>query len=105
MGSAYCCGEYSNRHIKSMITTYSNSALAPRSSSGLSGLGNLLAEPLLVVGVSTFWFLTLPFVAASLFCVRIWDTITSRPNPLILRRSAAAKSTQHRRGSAKAAHV
>ena len=92
-----------------MTTTYSDSALAPRSSFGSSELRTLLIQPLLVVGVSTFWLVTLPFVAVSLLWVKVWDAIAChRTNPLILRRGPAAKGVpdpQHRTGPARAAHV
>jgi len=93
-----------------MIATYSDSGLTPHSTFGSS-----LIEPLLVVGVSTFWLVTLPFFAASLFFVKVWETIValksggiSRANPLILRRGPMAKgiaASPHRSGSARAAHV
>ncbi len=51
-----------------------------------------LVEPFLVVAVAIFWLVALPFVAVSLACVRIWDTLVAlksskaaSPNPLILR--------------------
>ena len=59
---------------------------------GLTDLKSALLEPVLVVGVSAFWIVTLPFAAVSLLGVKIWDTAsafsrkTTTRNPLILRR-------------------
>jgi hypothetical protein len=50
-----------------------------------SPLKVLFIEPLLVVGVSAFWLVTLPFVAAALVAMKLWDTLTCRPDPLFLR--------------------
>jgi hypothetical protein len=75
-----------------MTLTYSYPALTPGPSFGLSKLKAIFIEPVLVVGVSAFWLLMLPFVGLSLLCVRIGDTIAaSLANPLILRRGDAAK--------------
>jgi hypothetical protein len=74
-----------------MTSTYSQSTLAPRSF-GAAELKAALVEPLLVVGVSAFWLVTLPVAAISLFAVKIWDTAAGfargpvQTNPLILRR-------------------
>jgi hypothetical protein len=73
-----------------------------------SRLKTLCIEPLLVVGVSAFWLFTLPFVGVALSAVKVWDTLTSRPNPLILRRGAAAGNVlarQHPDSMTEAAHV
>ena len=76
-----------------MTTIYSHSALTPRPF-GLSELKAILIEPFLVVGVSVFWIVTLPFTAVSLLVVKVWDIVSgySRANPLILRRGNAGKS-------------
>ena len=64
---------------------------------GLTDLKSALLEPLLVVGVSAFWFVTLPFAAVSLLGVKLWETgsafshKTASRNPLILRRGQVAK--------------
>lgn len=74
-----------------MTSTYSQSALTPRSF-GSADLKTALLEPVLVVGVSAFWLAALPFAAVSLFAVKIWDTASAfahgsvQSNPLILRR-------------------
>ena len=57
-----------------------------------STLTALVAEPLLVAGVSAFWLVTLPFVAASLVAVKLWDTLTYRRDPLFLRRGAVTNA-------------
>lgn len=78
-----------------MTSTYSQSVLNPRSF-GSADLKAALLEPLLVVGVSAFWLVTLPFAAVALFAVKIWDTAWAfahgsvQANPLILRRGQAA---------------
>ena len=80
-----------------MTNTYSHAALTSRPF-GLAELKANLIEPFLVVGVSLFWIVTLPFAAAALFGVKIWDAVsvfsrsTSRNHPLILRRGAVGKS-------------
>ena len=75
-----------------MTTTFSDSA----HSFGFTELKAALVEPVLVVGSALFWVAALPFVALSLMCVKIWDTLMAlksgagvRPNPLILRRGLA----------------
>lgn len=76
-----------------MITTYFHPTLDSHPASGLSQVKAALIEPILIVGVAAFWLVALPFVAASLACVRVWDTLvaiksgrSAHPNPLILRR-------------------
>lgn len=61
---------------------------------GLSDLQAILMESLLVVGVSLFWIVTLPFAAFSLLGLRGWETVSglSRANPLILRRGSVPSS-------------
>jgi hypothetical protein len=78
-----------------MTTTFSDSALAPHSC-GFAEVRTALVEPALVVGAALFWVVVIPFVALSLMCVKIWDTLLAltsgagvRPNPLILRRGLA----------------
>ena len=73
-----------------MRKTFSNSALTLQSL-GFSELKIALVEPALVLSAIFFWIATLPFVALSLRCVEIWDTLTAfkpaagvRSNPLIL---------------------
>jgi hypothetical protein len=62
------------------------------------------AEPVLAIGVALFWLVALPFGAALLALVKVWDTCIAlltghaiRPNPLILRigpaQSSAAESS------------
>lgn len=83
-----------------MTSTYTQSALSPRPF-GSAEMKAALLEPLLVVGVSAFWLVTLPFVAVSLFAVKIWDTANAfahgsvQANPLILRRGMAAQAPAH----------
>lgn len=78
-----------------MTTVYSNSSVADRSF-GLADLKSLLLEPFLVLGVSAFWLLTLPFAAVAMLAVKIWDKCAPSLNransahPLILRRGAAS---------------
>lgn len=97
-----------------MTTTFSDPAFAPQPSSfGFSELGTALLEPLLVVGASLFWLVALPFVALSLMCVKIWDTVAAlrmgtaaRANPLILRSGAPKTIPALSEGkSAKAAQI
>ncbi|MBA3962922.1 MAG: hypothetical protein H0X40_13640 [Chthoniobacterales bacterium] len=62
-------------------------------------LKSALLEPLLVVSVSAFWIVTLPFAAVSLLGVKLWDTAsafsrkTATRNPLILRRGQATNDS------------
>ncbi len=78
-----------------MTTTYSHSALETQPSTDLKAM---LAEPFLIVGVSAFWALVLPFAAVSMLGVKAWDTAaaftrrSARSNPLILRRGEAGKN-------------
>jgi hypothetical protein len=82
-----------------MTMTFSDSALVPQPSPfGFSELKTVLLEPLLVVGVSLFWIVALPFAAVSLMSVKIWDTVVAlrmgtaaQANPLILRRGGTSK--------------
>ncbi len=73
-----------------MTTTYCQTANSRPF--GSTDLKSALLEPLLVVGVSAFWIVTLPFAAVSLLGVKLWDTAsalsrkTATANPLILRR-------------------
>ena len=96
METALNHGEYkaTTTTIHLMIATFSDSPLAPQPLGfGFSDLKAILLEPLLMVGVSVFWILALPFVAVSLMCVKIWDTVVAlksgTANPLILRRGGA----------------
>ncbi|CAN5414670.1 hypothetical protein BH20VER3_BH20VER3_03520 [soil metagenome] len=79
-----------------MTTTFTNPALTPETSFGLAEMKSLLIEPFLILGSACFWIIALPFVAFSLMCVKVWDTIlalkpgqNARQNPLILRRGLA----------------
>ncbi len=78
-----------------MTSTYSQPVLNPRPF-GSAEMKAALLEPLLVVGVSAFWLVTLPFAAGALFAVKLWDTACSfahgsvQSNPLILRRGPSA---------------
>ncbi|MGI8891764.1 MAG: hypothetical protein ACR2G0_13415 [Chthoniobacterales bacterium] len=92
-----------------MITTYHDSVLSSDSSFGLAEWKTALVQPFLMVGAACFWIAALPFVAFSLMCVKIWDTLAAvvsgagvRPNPLILRRGLA-RTTLTVRGAARAA--
>ena len=74
-----------------MITTFSEPAFAAQSS-GFSSRAVSLLEPAMTVGTALFWCIALPFVAFSLICVKVWDTIVGRfpdagvgSNQLILR--------------------
>ncbi len=76
-----------------MTTTVFHSSLTSESGFGVAELKNALIESLLTVGAVLFWIAALPFVAFSLMCVKVWDTLVAlksgaaiRPNPLILRR-------------------
>ena len=93
-----------------MTSTYSQTPLASRSF-GPAELKAALVEPLLVVGVSAFWLITLPVAAVSLFAVKIWDTAVGfahgsvQTNPLILRRgqpSTRETSPAHRTAAKRA---
>jgi len=73
-----------------MRKTFSDSALTLQCL-GFSDLKIALLEPALVVSAVFFWIAALPFVAFSLRCVEIWDTLTAlkpaagvRSNLLIL---------------------
>ena len=84
--------------------TYMNPApctpsLESDSSYGFSLLLTVLVEPLLAMAAATFWLVALPFVAVSLACVKVWDTLMALksskaafPNPLILRRRRSPES-------------
>jgi hypothetical protein len=60
----------------------------------------ILAEPFLLLGVSAFWLVTLPFAAVALLGVKVWDGAValtreaSRKNPLILRRGRAPRADE-----------
>ncbi len=70
-----------------MITTYPESSFASRPFT----LKAALTEPLLIVGVSAFWLVTLPFAAVAMVGVKIVEGMqgfvrgSARTNPLILR--------------------
>jgi hypothetical protein len=73
-----------------MRKTFSDSTLTLQSL-GFFELKIALVEPALVVSAVFFWIAALPFVALSLRCVEIWDTLTAskpaagvRSNPIIL---------------------
>ena len=93
-----------------MRKTFSDFALTPQSL-GFSNLKIALVEPALMVSAVFFWVAALPFVALSLRCVKIWDTLRAlksaagvRPNPLILR-DGLTKSALARRSSARKAQT
>lgn len=82
-----------------MTTTYFPSELDPQTGSVFSEMKAVLLEPVMIAGVAAFWLVTLPFVAMSLTCVRVWDTLVAmkssqgaQSNPLILRRGRPLKS-------------
>ncbi len=58
----------------------------------------ILAEPFLIVGVSAFWLITLPFAAVALLGAKVCEGAVaftrgaSRKNPLILRRGSALRA-------------
>jgi hypothetical protein len=94
-----------------MTTTFSDSALPPHSF-GFAEVRNALIEPVLVVGAALFWAVAIPFVALSLICVKIWDTLIAltsgagvRPNPLILRRGLAKSGLTAVRSSPRATQI
>ena len=115
MRFAHNDGEHRTEHGKTtsliaMITTFSDSALTPHSF-GFAEVKTALVEPVLVVGAALFWLAALPFVALSLMCVKIWDTLMAlksgagvRPNPLILR-PGLAKSGPTVRSSPRTAQI
>jgi hypothetical protein len=91
-----------------MRKIFSASALTPHSL-GFSELKIVLIEPALVVSAVFFWVAALPFMALSLRCVKIWDTLMAlksaagvRPHPLILPHGLA-KGAPSRRSSARKA--
>jgi hypothetical protein len=93
-----------------MTTSFSDSTLNPHSF-GFAEVKTALVEPALVVGAALFWAAAIPFVALSLMCVKIWDTLTAlksgagvRPNPLILR-AGLAKSGPTVRNSPRTAQI
>ena len=78
-----------------MITTFSETAFAAQSS-GFSSRAVSLLEPAMTVGTALFWCIALPFVAFSLMCVKVCDTIVGffpgagvSSNKLILRTGPA----------------
>jgi hypothetical protein len=84
---------YRDYNHTTMITAYPQSAM-PSRPFGSSELKAALLEPLLIVGVSAFWLVTLPFTAVALLCVKLWDALTafSPAHPLILRRGIVQAS-------------
>ncbi len=94
-----------------MTSTFANPTLTPDDSSTGTDLKSILLEPFLMAGSACFWLVALPFVAVSLMCVKVWDTISAiipghsaQKNPLILRRGLA-KGGVAVRGAAPAAQV
>lgn len=94
-----------------MTTTFANASLTPDDSSIGTDLKSILLEPFLMVGSVCFWLVALPFVAVSLVCVKVWDTLSAivpghnaQKNPLILRRGLA-KGGVTVRGTARPAQV
>lgn len=77
-----------------MTTTYSQSSLDSHS----SDLKAALVEPLLIVGVSAFWLVMLPFVAVAMLGVKLGEGVnafvrgTARTNPLILRKGNSSQN-------------
>ncbi len=77
-----------------MTTTYSQPSL----DSHPFDLKSALVEPLLVVGVSAFWLVTLPVAAVAMLGVKVGEGVnafvrgSARANPLILRKGHAAKN-------------
>jgi hypothetical protein len=70
-----------------------HSGLTTRQATGFSQVKTILIEPFLIVAVAAFWLIALPFVAASLVCVKVGGAVESgsatQPNPLFLRQSPA----------------
>ncbi len=71
-----------------MTATHAEPLLADSYSNSFARLGHLLLEPILVVGVSLFWLITLPLAALSLFFVKVYEGVKTQfqPNPLFLPR-------------------
>ena len=97
-----------NRGV-SMITTFSEAAFAGQSS-GFSSRAVSLLEPAMTVGTALFWCIALPFVAFSLMCVKVWDTIVgffpgaaAGSNKLILRTGPVKPRPVARRSDSSAA--
>ena len=59
-----------------MIKTFSDTALTIQYL-GFLELKIALVEPVLMMSAIFFWIAALPFVALSLRCVEIWDTLTA----------------------------
>ena len=80
-----------------MTTTYSQTSLDSQHSHSFD-LKAALVEPLLVVGVSAFWLVTLPFAAVAMLGVKVGEGVkdfvrgAARTNPLILRKGNLARS-------------
>ena len=53
-------------------------------------LKSFAVESILVVGVTAFWVITLPFLAAVLIALKVWDALFFQPSPLLLRRQLRA---------------
>ena len=82
-----------------MSAALANPQLAAQKEFRFSQGKTILVEPLLILAGAAFWLFTLPFVAASLVCVKVGDAlvamekrIEARPNPLILRRAWRPKA-------------
>lgn len=104
-------GNTKTAHPIAMTTPFSDSALPPHSL-GLAEVSNALVESALVVAAALFWAVAIPFVALSLMCVKIWDTLAAltsgagvRPNPLILRRGLAKSTLTAVRSSPRATQI
>jgi|SRR4051812_46993862 hypothetical protein len=52
---------------------------------------SFVIEALLVIGVCAFWLATLPFVAAALIVLKIWNRFLFRPRPLLFRRQVCVR--------------
>ena len=73
-----------------------DSEIVSQPGSGFPQVKSMLLEPLLTVAFAAFWLVALPFVAVSLVCVKVGDSLTAmeagspaRSNPLFLRSSSA----------------
>ena len=91
-----------------MTTTYSNPTLESQPTNNFKAL---LVEPFLILGVFTFWIVTLPLVATSMLGIKIWDAVAGlarrfvSPNPLILGRAKGMKENVALPGASSAKRV
>ena len=84
-----------------MTATYFDTNSEYQPAAEFSYVKAILLEPALIAVVAVFWALVLPFVAVSVACVRVWDSLVAiktrvaiPSNPLFLSRSAAQASAR-----------